>query len=470
MKLRLRYCVLLTLFLSCTVNKNPEVTGTSQGPNIFGNSTATGNFNFSGSQCPNKSIDALSPVVIKRFNNASGGSEDIRFIPSTLNNTNSLESVGIQSTLYAYEEQKTCYGTDKNCVSTKILREPKNLNICNDIDSYARDSNESIAVNAAVNIDTAYAFYDSVRGSRPQLPRAQLLVHPVKTLNVYKSRSDQILVESKKVENNLALSPSFYGLPTFIIYRKSEKAIQKNFWNGAFLTDSLWALGHETGHLIFRQNAFKGLNYPQRLAHTEIGAYLPESIITGEPSLIDFNGLPRTVSFYDTVSTVNEAFADLYGLYVNSSNASGIDRINCFEKRDPTLDRYSSSGSFKVLSSDILDVFYSRLTSGEYNCTEPWFQDIHDFGQPIAHGIHSIFVSAVGNNSVSLADRLLTWATNINDLVSNNAEVELDALVYQGVKASEINSRLSATQCQTIKRVFPAFEQKWTNEGKLNCQ
>ena len=178
----------------------------------------------------------------------------------------------------------------------------------------------------------------------------------------------------------------------------------------------------------------------------------------------------RDRSFYHIVSSVNEAFADLNGLYVNSPNASGIDRINCFEKRDPSLSRYSSNGEFKILSNEFINIFYSRTTTGKFDCNKPWIQDVHDFGQPIAHGVHRLFVEAVGNNSVLLADRLLVWASHIHDLVSKNAEVELNELVYQAVKASANNSRLSASQCGIVSDVFPTFYDQWGREGKLSCQ
>ena len=422
-----------------------------------------------GSSCKSQPIDVSQPINIKRFNNQSGQSEDIRFLPTSLKNKDSLQSNGIVSTLHDFEEIKTCYGSRDNCVDTQIIKNPKNLNICAPIASYRRDSKEAIAVNAALNIDTAYAFFDQIRGVFPSLPKAQLLVHPKKTLKIYEATNTSKLKETRVIENNLSISPRFFGLPTYIVYEKSKEAVENNFWNGAYLSDSLWALGHETGHLAFREIAFKDLNFPSALSHSSLGADIPTSVITGEPELTDLNGLPRSVKFYHEVKVINEAFADMYGLYVNSPTARSIDRINCFTKRDPTLATYYQGGPFKSLNQEVLDIFYSSTTQGKYDCNEPWFQDVHDMGQPIAYGIHHLFLDAVGNQSTNLGRRLLVWADNINKLVDANATVSLQDMVLEGLHAAEFDGRLTRSQCQTVKQVFPTYYQSWVSTDKIGC-
>jgi hypothetical protein len=359
--------------------------------------------------------------------------------------------------------------------STTVQRLPRSLRICGAGAGYARTSVEGIALASLASLSTADAFYRRIPERNESLKPASLLVLPIVERTYTDGSRRQVTTD------NLAYAPSFAGQPTFVVFPKGRRAESLGLWKGVNLWEVPWGLAHEYGHHVFRShtavsriaNATGAADEGDGMTLTPIIADLPapDEEDGVERDAAGFALAERTVSSEDVWSSVNEGFADLFAFFALGGDADVTKGVDCFDVNRDVMARAFASGEPKSLSAEVLAQFYAPDTARPTSCKVPNFQDVHAIGAIIAHGA-SRLVRDVATSPTQAAGLLLGWADRLGAVIRQRAaagataKLTLDALIEPLLKVvAKGDGTLTATQCETVRDVFPVYADAWLGTG-----
>jgi len=396
----------------------------------------------------------------------------------------SIQGPGIYQSVYDFHQQGKCtlVGGVETCdSSSRVLRSPRKLKICNAQRNFARASIEGVTLSSMASLDRAYKFYLGIPNARESLRDTSLIVLPIVEKLTTKTDVDgnNATVRSLTTDN-LAYTPNFDGRPAFVVFPKSRNAVVKGRWKDLNLWELPWGMMHEFGHHVFRSHT--GI---EKLPGTTVN--LHGLVINTPIHSIDFDeefksddfssfSLTGRVSGPEKIfSAVNEAYADLFSFYALGQSETLTDGVDCFEKNRDTTSSVFANGVPKIISNETIKLFTATERYRFNSCEGPDFQDAHSIGAVIAHGMMRLYGARAKISNASSEQQagwLLAWADAVGSSVRSKGRsaVTFSNLLGLGIKGvSESDGSLTVGQCEILKDVFPAFADGWLS-GEFSCQ
>jgi len=386
--------------------------------------------------------------------------------------TDALKAPGFSGTYFGFYQSTACAEAQDagSCTGeAQVVHDKEPLRICRSGGSYPRTSVEGVALASLANLETAYAFYETLPGHATSLAAASLLILP--TVDTVYAGGTKRYVKT----DNLEYAPSFGGAPAFVIYPKGQTAAAHGLWKNLNLWELPWGLAHEFGHHVFRTHT-----HIASLSDTTEGLGSPAPIRPFEgadaPDLEDAG--TRVTGSATVWSAVNEGYADLYAYYTEGSEAGQLTGVDCFATNRDVAAAAFATGIPKALTQDVLNTFASpekiAVTGG---CDVPSFQDVHMLGAIVAHGVDQVYSAMVGAASgpdaaTKKAALLLAWADRLGATVPRVGQNNLsfDVLVKDALTvAAGGGTRLNAAACAAVRQSFPAYANQWL-AGAFTCQ
>lgn len=427
-----------------------------------------------------------TPVHIWQGN----ATESVGFMFKDVSSVNSLENPIIGRTYYGFHQKRLCEQTDAKLQCQEkatIVTVQQSLKICRPNGPYDRFSVEGVALSSLANIVTAYDYYRSLPNKSPNMEKASLLVLPTieKVINTRNASGDMVL-QRRLSTDNLAYAPSFGGEPAFVIFPKGKKAEQAGLWPDLNLWEIPWALAHEFGHHVFRTHTnVTEISNSKTMATNFSGDFYQISDLDGHlhggsdqhlDDHLDGQKLlaERTVGNTEVWGVVNEGFADLFAYYVQDAKSGAIENIDCFESNREVAKSDFSNGKRKILSQEVLELFYASEKNEQAGCSKINFQDVHFIGAIVAFGIDQIFSQEVGGttgkeNAKAKGRLLLEWANSMGELVKKTEDLRIEDLLATALRVVAPDGQLGLDQCESIREVFPGYAGPWL-AGDFHCQ
>ena len=384
-----------------------------------------------------------------------------------MGHNNSYVSKAVDATYYGLVQSRRCEFDEKGVLNCQLPLEPirseRYLKVCQREQAYPRNSIESVAMTAAVQIDRAWDFYHQLE-HRKSLARVKLLIHPFYEKEIYNNKGN--FVKRTTMKDNLTYSYSSKKFPIFTIYPSG--AFQDiNSGISGYLWESPWAMAHEFGHHVFK-------------THTGLQHFSPTSLMASnhdskQASLMKRNEWTGSFQKKD-FEAVNEAFSDMFAHYVIAGSGDYTKGFPCLETSRYLLSKTFKDGAVKKLTRPSLMNFYSLEEKSISNhCQTTDFSRSHTMAAVIARGMHQIFSLSYQDppDRRKLASKLLNWADRIKHLIQKDpGRVTLGRLLEEGIQVvtrGTQQNQLNLRQCQAIQEYFPAFSNVWIGK-RYHCE
>jgi hypothetical protein len=392
-----------------------------------------------------------------------------------------LQGPGFSASVYNFHQQNKCDRTSagESCDSgARIVSQARNLKICRPDGHYARASIEGISLTSIASLDNANRFYRSVPNARENLRNATVIVLPLVEKVITETGSDgSRSTYSSVTTDNLAYTSNFDGRPAFVIFPKSRNAVSKGRWQNLNLWELPWGMAHEFGHHVFRSHSgIEKLPGTTITLHgLQLGTPIHSIDFDADKPVKGFMLAGRSVGPEQIFGAVNEGFADIFSYYSLGQSATLTEGVDCFEKNRDITSATFANGAPKMISTEVLDIFNATERIAANSCVGADYQDIHNIGAIIAHGIMRLYSSRAATSGATAGEQagwLLNWADSVGVAIRTDGRPavtfeNLIALAIAGV--AESDSSLTVEQCSIVRSVFPAYAGKWLT-GKFTCR
>jgi hypothetical protein len=382
----------------------------------------------------------------------------------------SLASPYIKGTTFGAAFQTDCkgeLGDRSNCAEeTTIIRPSYPLKICRETADYVVNSFEDVAVTTFVHLNNFLIFHDRIRSSQDQLPPLELSIMPSITYKYETGKTERA--------DNISYYPALFATPAIVVLPRGR--ISDKLWPNFDLWDSPWIVGHEGAHHVFRSYISR-----KNGANLYLANALDDSEAVSRPNedFADSATDSATIAYLpETVSAVNESFADLLSFFALGADSRYLNDLPCVGKNRAITSATFSDGQKKELTASRLALFYSTDTSNALPC-DANFRDHHIIGAILAHAIYSLFYETVKQQPAAqqpdiLGKMTLTWLKRMKTVEvdkNTDAKTVLRMLLAEAVKtAAGGGSQLTARQCTVIRSVLPIFaDSLLTPGGSFRC-
>ncbi len=418
---------------------------------VYSDDLLSDNFFMEDRECQLTGI-AQTPTSIVTRSMQFGSLTEIKQVNPGFNVARVLTAPGIAETTYGTRLARTCLdvGNDATCQGKKIIASSSPLSLCRDEASYSRQSVEGIAVTSAAHVVTAYNFYQSIPGSKKDLPLISLNILPI-------DMDEAVDGEKRAIKtDNLSYFSDFGGKPLIAIYPKSRSAALQGKWNGFYLWEVPWAVIHEFGHHVM------SVHQPAPQASSS-SLHDPSTLSTIPTSS------RRIVRESDVVDAVSEGFADLFAHFATGAKPGQLAGVDCVaSKRDPSS-KFFANMEAKLLSREVLQQFFlaDGTSSGTTDCNQPRYNEPHTMGASIAYSVNALFeAAAIGVSQDEFirlqfkGEQLLKWANEIGKIrAQGTGTLNFPILITPTIKNIRDGQYLpTETFCQKVGELFSGIK------------
>jgi hypothetical protein len=331
----------------------------------------------------------------------------------------------------SYDEEVEFLISDKK-IDENLIKTPKELKLCLNIDAIKKNSVESAALNISYFIQKTYEKFRN--STHIHLPPIKLRISPkIKQTFVTSSGRD-----SYYLTDNAFYYPDSQTM-TFLPQSSESRmtTLQMSFWEIPMVPS------HEYGHHIF--NTLFGYSNLQHQA---------DFIKTSSS---------RKITVKEVLNALNEGFSDLIAYYSLDRDESDLTGVPCLEYSRDVAHGIFANGTPKIFTQKAIHTFFfTQKLKKKTHCEEINFQDIHTFGAIFAHNADQ-FLSLFTDSPQKKVQILTTWVLLLKKNYPEWSKLPprkyFDRVfeIFLRITLLNFDKTFDRSICDEIEHIYPIF-------------